>query len=128
MNTEQTQIRKMKNRTNENDELNGEQAAEEPRAAEPKQTPQHPDLSGLYFISFQPMGRAEYRGRVESAVNGLLLIELYDWEDGQPIEKRLIRIDEAQWNDIMRSGWKFFSDRDSWEEASRDEEEETEKS
>jgi hypothetical protein len=38
------------------------QAAEEPRAAEPKQTQQHPDLSGLYFISFQPMGQSRIPG------------------------------------------------------------------
>jgi hypothetical protein len=123
MNTDQPA--KMKIMKPKSKQLNGERTAEEPRAGEPTQ-PTHPKLDGLYFISFQPMGRAEYRGRVESAAGGLLLIELYDWEDGQPIEKRLIPIREAEWNDIMRSGWKFYPDREAWEEASREEAEEEE--
>ncbi|SRR5258708_5221774 len=119
-------MRKMKKRTNENEDrqTNGH----EPSGSPDESKQQHPDLSGLYFISFQPMGRAAYRGRVESAVNGLLLIELYDWSDNQPIEKRLVPIALAEWNDEFETGWKFYPDKQALEEASQELTEESEES
>jgi hypothetical protein len=47
-------------------------------------------------------------------------LELYDWEDGEPIEKRLIPIREAEWNDVLQSGWKLYPHRQALEDASQE--------
>jgi hypothetical protein len=105
------------------DDRNGETRGSRPPAGS---KPQHPDVTGLYFMSYES-GRTGWRGRVQEAVNGLLLIQLYDWVDHhRPLERLLVPIAQTLWNDMpgtLQSGWKFYPDEQSWMEAYADEKE-----
>jgi hypothetical protein len=86
--------------------------------AEEMSTPEEP-LKG-HFCHSVLNGELHWQGVILKEFDGLVLISLFSWFDGEITNRVLIRVNDLIWNDETKTGFLLYGDRASFFHSSKE--------